>query len=290
MQTSAVFGTLTDMIVDGKAIAEDIRRRLMTEAKNRGRLLTLGVIALEHSPEAQQYLAIKKKFGQSIRVNVEVITLPALHEDDEHLFHEIIHASKHFDGIVLQLPLPRKFNTEQVLSLFPLPLDVDVIGATAYKQFEEDALPFLPPVVGAFVEILHQQKYILGGKNVVVVGAGRLVGAPAAVWARQLGANVTTANSTTVDLASLTRSADVIILGAGSPGLLKADMVKQGVIVLDAGTSEDGGVVRGDADPAVAEKASVFTPTPGGVGPIAVAKLFENLLVLDALKHKQPLV
>jgi methylenetetrahydrofolate dehydrogenase (NADP+)/methenyltetrahydrofolate cyclohydrolase len=101
-----------------------------------------------------------------------------------------------------------------------------------------------------------------------------------------MGANVTVTNRSTVDLASHTREADVIILGAGSPGLLTPDMVKQGAIVLDAGTSEEGGVVKGDANPAVAEKASLFTPTPGGIGPITVAKLFENLLVLDALKHK----
>jgi methylenetetrahydrofolate dehydrogenase (NADP+)/methenyltetrahydrofolate cyclohydrolase len=273
------------MLIDGKLIAEDLRRDLAARVKKTGRRLTLGVVAIDHSAATRQFLNIKQKFGQSIGVTVNVLSLPPFQENTEHLLALILHAAKSCDGLILQLPLPGTFDTGQALSLFPLPLDVDVIGATAYRQFEEGTLPFFPPVIAAFAEVLHRHHYTLAGKEVVVVGEGRLVGAPAAVWARRMGGNVTVANRSTGDLAALTRNADVVILGAGSPGLLTPDMVKQGVIVLDAGTSEEGGVVKGDADPAVGTIAALFTPTPGGVGPLTVAKVFENLLILDGIKH-----
>ena len=278
------------MLVDGKSIAEDIRARLLEEVKHIANPLKLGVIALEHTAETRQFLNIKQRFGQSIHVDVSLISLPRLHEDTEHLLAEIIHAPHTYDGLILQLPIPHTYDAAQALGLFPLSVDVDVLGTIAYGQFEEHNLPFLPPVVGAFAEILNRYQYGLAGRNVVVVGEGRLVGAPAAIWARYLGAHVTVLNRATQDIASYTQTADIIILGAGSPGLLTPDMVKQGVIVLDAGTSEEGGVVKGDADPAVAEKAALFTPTPGGVGPVTVAKVFENLLTLYHLKHKKPSV
>ncbi len=98
---------------------------------------------------------------------------------------------------------------------------------------------------------------------------------------------MTTLNSSTGDLAEHTREADVLVLGAGSPGLITPDMVKDGVIILDAGTGESEGVLKGDADPACAAKARIFTPTPGGLGPVTVAKVFENLLTLVNLKAKR---
>lgn len=277
------------MIIDGKIITEDIRRRLMTKTKQRGAQLSLGVISLEPTPETRKFLRIKERFASSISVEMTHIELPKATTGTEQVLHEVLHAAKKYDGLVLQLPLPGRIDLDQVLSLFPLPLDVDVLGVMAYRQFKEGMLPFLPPVIGAFAEVLNLHDVVLAGKQVVIVGEGRLVGAPAAVWARRLGAFVTVVTHKSEDVDVLMRTADVIILGAGSPRMLTPSMVKDGVVILDAGTSEVGGVLYGDADPAVADKASLFTPTPGGIGPITVAKLFENLIMLDALKHEHPI-
>ena len=118
------------------------------------------------------------------------------------------------------------------------------------------------------------------GKRVVIFGAGRLVGAPARTYAERKGARVVVCDQDTEDVITHTLAADIIILGVGKPNLLTKDMVKDGVVVFDAGASEDGGVLVGDAAPDVAEKAALFTPVPGGIGPITVAVLFRNLLIL----------
>jgi methylenetetrahydrofolate dehydrogenase (NADP+)/methenyltetrahydrofolate cyclohydrolase len=135
--------------------------------------------------------------------------------------------------------------------------------------------------------VLHRHGYALAGRNVLVIGEGHLVGEPAAIWAAQLGANVTTVNASTVDMRDKLLTADVIISGAGVPGLVTPDMVKDGVILLDAGTSESEGVLKGDIDPLCADKAALYTPTPGGIGPITVAKVFENLVILAELKARR---
>ena len=275
------------MIIEGKQVANDIRQRIHEQTRRGEHRLALGVVVVHQNFTMNTFVDVKKRFGESVNVSVNVINVPPHSQKTEELLHVLLRASRENDGLVLQLPLPRNYALDEVLNLFPLSHDVDVIGATAYQQFEEGRLPFLPPVVAAFAELLERYQVVLAGKKVVVVGEGRLVGAPAAIWARRLGALVTVANSQTVDLGALTRDADVVILGAGVPGLLTPDMVKQDVIVFDAGTSEVEGSLQGDAAPEVAEKASLFTPTPGGIGPITVAKLFENLLVLNNLKRRQ---
>ena len=275
------------MVIDGKQIASDIKRRIVARTRTGEHRLSLGVIVVHQNFTMNSFVDIKRRFGEEVNVRVDVLNVPAHSQNSEELLHTLLQASRNHDGLLLQLPLPRQYSLEEVLNLFPLSHDVDVLGVTAYQQFEEGHLPFLPPVIGAFAEILERYELVLAGKKVVVVGEGRLVGAPAAIWAKRLGALVQVANRETTDLGALTREADVVILGAGSPGILKPDMVKNGVVVFDAGTSEVEGALKGDADPAVAEKASLFTPTPGGIGPITVAKLFENLIVLDELKQRQ---
>lgn len=116
------------------------------------------------------------------------------------------------------------------------------------------------------------------GKKATVVGSGRLVGAPAARLLRELGAEVQVLEKG--DSLDVLKDADIIVLGAGEPGLVKPEHLKEGVVLIDAGTSESNGKVAGDADPACAEKAALFTPVPGGVGPIAVAMIFKNLFAL----------
>ncbi len=136
----------------------------------------------------------------------------------------------------------------------------------------------LSPVVGAIKEILKLHEVPVFEKHVVVVGSGKLVGRPVAAWFMEQGSSVSIVTRDTSDIVFYTKNADIIVLGAGSPRMLTPDMIKEGVVILDAGTSEDGGVLAGDADPACAEKASLFTPVPGGVGPITVAVLLRNVV------------
>jgi methylenetetrahydrofolate dehydrogenase (NADP+)/methenyltetrahydrofolate cyclohydrolase len=138
----------------------------------------------------------------------------------------------------------------------------------------------MPPVAAAMKTILERAGIAVKGLRAAVVGNGWLVGEPCAAWLAQQGAAVTVLTRDSADFTSALAAADIIVSGAGSPGLIKPGMVKQGVVIIDAGTSESNGAIVGDADPACADIASVFTPVPGGVGPVAVACLFQNAITL----------
>lgn len=275
------------MRIDGALIARELMHDLQERVRTCKRAPSLGVIIAHDSPEIRRFVERKIAFGKAIGVPVHVQTLGALERTNERLLQHLLHATHEHDGIIVQLPLGAHFDQNMLQQLFPLSHDVDVIGDTALEQFKEGTLPFSPPVVGAMAEVLERQGITLAGLHVLVVGEGRLVGAPAAMWAKRAGAFVVVANRKTTDLALKARTADVIILGAGSPCLLTPEMLKEGTVVLDAGTSESEGVLRGDADPACEARARVFTPTPGGIGPITVAKVFENLLTLSEIKKKR---
>jgi methylenetetrahydrofolate dehydrogenase (NADP+)/methenyltetrahydrofolate cyclohydrolase len=162
-----------------------------------------------------------------------------------------------------------------VLKVIPEGCDVDAV------HYDGTLSGVLPPVVGAISEVSLRHNVVFSGQRVVIVGKGRLVGAPAELWCSQQGADVTVVTEETANAADIIRNASILILGAGKPSLVTPDMIKEGVILFDAGTSEDGGVLRGDADPLYAQKAALFTPVPGGIGPITVAVLLRNLVTLS---------
>lgn len=260
-------------LVAGKKIAEDIS---LTVALSVGELTTplrLAVITCDPNFETKKYLALKKEKAHNLGIDLEVVELKAT-ATTEDVLKAIEVAAKAYAGIIVQLPLPSTIDTNQVIAAIPVTHDVDAFG------YESGKVAILPPVVGAIAEIskLHQLDW--QGKRVVIFGSGRLVGAPAACYAKQQGALVKVITETTPDAAAVAQ-ADIIILGVGKPGLLVPEAVKDGVVVFDAGASEDGGLLAGDADPKVALKASLFTPVPGGIGPITVALLFRNLLELS---------
>lgn len=276
------------MQVDGNKIARDIADGIRTRVQACTRRPTLGVVVAEETKAIRSFVERKVRFGADIGIEVGVEVLdPHKRHTTQDLLQVILRSTRTYSGIVLQLPVPGGFELESLLSIFPLSHDVDVLGVTAYQQFKEHKLPFEPPVVAAMAEILHREGVRLAGMRVLVIGEGRLVGAPAAVWAEYLGAVVKVVDESTSDISAWITGADLIVCGAGVPGMVRPEMVKEGVIILDAGTSEQGGVLRGDADPACAEKARIFTPTPGGIGPITVAKVFENLLTLAEIKERR---
>lgn len=275
------------MIIDGKQIQYELKNMLSEQVRAHGKRITLAVIITHETLAIRKFVELKQRFGHDIGVAVEPIVLGTMDMKTEKLLQLLLHTTRTADGIVLQLPLYPKLELAPILKLFPLSHDVDVLGETGFQQFKERTLPFKPPVVAAFEEVLARTHVMLSGKKVLVVGEGHLVGEPAAIWAEHLGARVTTVNAATPDIGVHSADADVIISGAGSPGLIQPNMIKDGVVLLDAGTSEVEGVLAGDIDPACAEKALIYTPTPGGIGPITIAKLFENLMTLVRLKAHQ---
>ena len=267
------------MIVDGRKIAEDI----LTEVANSATAAItvpdatsprLTIITASPNFETQKYLALKKKKAAAVGVHTNVIELLPDCTTDE-VKKTVAVAAEKSDGIVVQLPLPEQIDTNAVLAVIPTTHDVDAI------HYDGEGT-VLPPVIGAIAEIASRHDVSFAGKQVVIIGAGRLVGAPALLWTHEQGAQVTmiTKETAAVESATAIAAADIIISGAGHPKLLQPEHIKDGVIIFDAGTSEDGGALAGDADPACADKAALFTPVPGGIGPITIAVLLRNLIAL----------
>jgi len=247
------------MIIDGKKIAEEIISALEKERLNFGEL-SLAVISEGEDAATESFIKIKSRVAARLNVEVRRYTPAQISEALE------------CDGIIVQLPIP---NAAELLAQIPAEKDVDAIT-------EEEKI-VRAPVAEAVSEIFVRNDIAAAGKKAVVIGAGKLVGAPVAELLNHLGAEVSVITKNEGNLFDL-KDADIIVSGAGEPGLIKPDMLKAGVILIDAGTSEASGRLAGDADPACAEVASIFTPVPGGIGPMAVAMIFKNLFTLAKRK------
>ncbi len=265
------------MIIDGRALACAIVSDLRKETAAMAGLPLLTVFTCAPNFETKKFLDLKTKRAAEAGISVSVIELPPNVTLAQ--VNTAINQSRTIsDGIIIQFPFPH-LTTKDLIDLLPTELDVDV------TNYDGQAEGLLPPVVGAIAEISQAHTIDWAGKSVVVVGNGRLVGAPAAAYAATRGATVTVVTKDSNNL-SVTHDADIIILGAGSPGLLTPEMVKDGAVVFDAGTSEEGGMLVGDAHPLVATKAGLFTPVPGGIGPLTIAILLKNVLYLAKLHRK----
>lgn len=268
------------MTIDGKAIARDILREVENMVSHRNVKPHVTVFTSTPNLETRTFLAIKKREAERVGIGMNVIEFPETITTDE-VIQSLRYAEMQTDGIVVQLPFPPPIAIDRVLAAVPPACDVD---AFSYEKTGEGVLP---PVVGAIDEIARRHGVPFVGARVVVVGDGKLVGRPAAVWARRMGAQVTVVTKETEDRAGIFAAADILILGAGSPHMVTPEMVRDGVAIFDAGTSEAGGVIVGDAHPDCAFKASLFTPVPNGIGPITVAVLLRNVVLLAEGKRSR---
>jgi methylenetetrahydrofolate dehydrogenase (NADP+)/methenyltetrahydrofolate cyclohydrolase len=275
------------IVVDGSKISRTLGYQYKVEGKDAfvytdgryesvvppqmSRPLTLGFVRSGTDLVAKKYVNMKSKTAREIGVNVIEIAL----EDGattEDAMHAVAELSQKADGILVQMPLSKRIDAARVIASIPTEKDVDVMNGS--KNI------ILAPVPAAIREIFERMGVVVAGKHVAVIGAGKLVGQPTAEWLQKEGAVVSISTRESTHVADTTKNADIIVLGAGKVGILTPDMVKEGVVIIDAGTTEAEGEVRGDADPTCAEKASIFTPVPGGVGPVSVAMIFKNLATL----------
>jgi len=259
------------MIVDGLAIAEDMYVGLAPFFA--GRQARLGLLVVGVDAVIGSFVRIKTRGAQRLGIETVRIDLPG-NATTEDVVDRTQKLANETDAIIVQLPLPDAVDVNAALSSIPPGKDVDALNPRhSIERFVE------APVALAVVEILERAKVDIAGKRAVVVGAGRLVGAPTASLLKKYGADVSMFTLEQGSIEDL-KGADIVVLGAGKPGFIKPEHLKKGVALIDAGASEQAGKIRGDADPACAEVASVFSPVPGGVGPVAVAMIFRNLKTL----------
>jgi methylenetetrahydrofolate dehydrogenase (NADP+)/methenyltetrahydrofolate cyclohydrolase len=267
------------MIINGKQISLEIQAALKKDILKLSRPPRLDIVYAGDDPVIENFLKIKMRLGKEIGAKTMVHLFTELVEEDTLIaVIKKIAANKRSDGIIVQLPLPKKLNSQKVLNAVPAEKDTDVLSDAAFDFFVKNDDANIPPVAGAFMEILKRNKIEVKGKKVAIMGRGKLVGKPFKVCMQKAGAEIIELNSTTKDPEQYLLTADIIATGIGKPHFIKPEMLKENAILLDGGTSEKNGKVVGDADPSCAEKSAIFTPVPGGIGPITVALLFRNLL------------
>ena len=269
------------MLVDGRKIAEEIREELAGSFSKPSSddfyPPALSIFWVGDELAMAKFISAKSRFAEAIGVEIHLNNIKKEEAVTQKIIEAIVEAkSDHFvRGVVVQLPLPKDIDTEKVLQAIPKELDVDALGPSPLVE---------APVAAAVAEILKRVGLSVRGRKVLVIGQGRLVGRPVAEMFRCQGANVRIADINTKDLSSLTLDSEIIVSGVGVPGLVRPEMVREGVVLIDAETSESASKLVGDIDPACAFKAALFTPTPGGLGPVTVAMLFQNLLKLIELQ------
>jgi methylenetetrahydrofolate dehydrogenase (NADP+) / methenyltetrahydrofolate cyclohydrolase len=259
------------MLLLSKNIVEEIKERQSREAEDvRARLRVtpkLAIIVTTDDPVIGTYVRMKKKYGADLGIDVDIhrveqSTVPGLLKK--------LNVDPKVNGIIVQLPLERPDETDEITAIVAPEKDVDALGS---QEFFEPATPM------AILLLLSGYGIDLPGKKVVLVGRGKLVGAPLERMLKRDGIDVEVATRTKGNLDAEAPKADVIITATGVPAVLKPEMVKPGAVVVDAGVASEGGKTVGDVAPEMFDRDDIsVTPTKGGVGPLTVCALFENVL------------
>ena len=275
-------------IIDGKVLAEKVKTRTAAEAEGLKRRPGLAVILVGDDPASRVYVTGKEKdcaqcgflsFEHKLEASTTQEELMALVERLNH--------DDAVDGILCQLPLPRHLDEEAVLNAIDPDKDVDCFHPVNVGRLSIGAPVFLPCTPAGVMEMRKEYGISPAGKRCVMLGRSNIVGKPMAMLLTQADGTVTICHSRTPDLAAITRQADILVSAVGRVGLVTADMVKDGAVVIDVAMNRnDAGKLCGDVDfAAVAEKASYITPVPGGVGPMTRAMLMANILTA-ARRHE----
>lgn len=249
--------------------------------KARGVQPGLAVVLVGDDPASQIYVRNKERAAIEAGIYSEVHRLSA-HADEAVVlkFIEDLNADPRIHGILVQLPLPPHIDEDKVIELISPAKDVDGFHPYNVGRMAIGEGGFQPCTPQGVMKLFEREGIEVSGKHAVVVGRSNIVGKPMALLLINAGATVTVCNSRTKDLAAITRQADILVVAVGRAGLVKADMVKPGVVVVDVGMNRlPNGKLTGDVEfAAVAEKAAYLTPVPGGVGPMTITMLLANTL------------
>ena len=266
------------MIADGKLVATELKEKIIAKLATSGtKQVCFVIFGNDHG--SRQFISMKCRFAESLSISTKVFEY-----SDKTTFEEIVGIVKDIvnlncNGIVIQLPLPVGFPVQEILNLVPIELDIDVLSDKAKEAYKNGLSDKIPPVSRAVLEILNFYNIKLEEKEILIIGSGKLVGEPVASMfkLKNISFNVIDKNTEKDLQKKLISSADIIISGAGDSYFIKPEMIKTGVVIIDAGTSEQSGKIVGDVDPQCALKASLLTPVPNGVGPVTLASLFLNI-------------
>lgn len=276
------------ILVDGRKIARKIVDELKKEVQKNKLTGTLAIIVVGGNEATKSFLGQKVKIGEELGFGTKIFEFSEnINEEDFRAKVREICSNDDYQGVIIQLPLPVRFNTQVALDLVPSDKDVDVLGDRISQQR-------VSPIVCAVLSILHEYDIDFKGKTIAVIGKGRLVGQHLIKWFSDQSVKLITIDSQTQNPQEFSSQADIVISGIGKPCFIDAPWIKQGAVVIDAGTSESespstelgANKIVGDVDvDSIKNKASLVTPVPGGVGPITVACVWKNFV--EILKKKK---
>ena len=270
-------------VVDGRNIASE----MLDNAKHKisllqevGKIPYIEIILVGEDQESERYVGMKLKKIKEVGADGQIRKIEEdVSNDDLMKIIDGLNSDDKVNGILIQLPLPDVFETEKILSRIALEKDVDALNPITLRKIDNGEESYFPAGVGAVLEIFERYKIGIKGKNIMVIGISDLLGRPLSSILKNRGGDVRKIDVgnhlTFEDLVA----SDIIVTEISKPEWLKADMVKEGVVIIDAANNYIDGKVIGDVDfNQVSRKASVITPVPGGVGPILIASLIENLV------------
>jgi methylenetetrahydrofolate dehydrogenase (NADP+)/methenyltetrahydrofolate cyclohydrolase len=284
------------VLIDGKATANQIKNEIAEEVKaiqSKGeRAPHLAAVLVGNDGASLTYVGSKVRSCEKVGFDSSLIRLPEETTEAE-LLAKIAELNQDdtLDGYIVQLPLPKHIDEEKVLLAIDPKKDVDGFHPSNFGRMALELETFIPATPFGIMQLIERYDIDTQGKHVVVIGRSHIVGRPISILMSQKGAygnaTVTVAHSRTKDLKALTQQADIIVSALGVPGFVTADMVKEGVVIIDVGITrvedasmEKGYYITGDVDfDSVAQKASFITPVPGGVGPMTIAMLLKNTLL-----------
>ena len=276
-------------LIDGRKQTNDIKEKLKKEIstlKEQGVIPGLAIILVGHDPASEIY--VKNKIKTCDELGICTLLYRFMEESSE---KEIIAQIKDLneddgiDGILIQSPLPAIFNEDKIISYVDPKKDVDGFGINNLGALLSNNELIIAATPLGILKMLENESVSLEGKNVVVVGASRIVGRPMATLLLNRGATVTICHNKTKNLKGITSNADILIVAIGQAKFITSDFVKEGAVVIDVGINRIDNHLYGDVDfDSVSKKASLITPVPGGVGPMTIVMLLSN--VVDVAKRR----
>ena len=277
-------------VLEGKIPANEITENLKKEIKNLkndGINPTLCVIEVGDDPASKIYLRVKRNLAKKVGINEVGLHFPADTSQAE-LLGKIkeLNQDPNINGIMVQLPVPPQINPRAIFETIAPEKDADGFSPLNLGRLWEGQSDIIPATVRSILTLIDYYGIKMAGKNTVIIGRSVIVGKPLAAVLLERDATVTIAHSKTKNLADLTRNADVIISDVGKAHLVTEDMVKDGAVLIDVGMNRENGKLMGDVDfDTVAPKAESITPVPGGVGPLTVASLMKQAVILTRKQH-----
>lgn len=289
-------------ILDGKKVSEDIKNEIAAEVQkmkdNSEKVPHLAAIIVGNDGASLTYVGSKVKACERVGFESTLIKLPSTTSETE-LLKKIneLNQNDDIDGFIVQLPLPKQIDTQQIINAIDPSKDVDGFHPENFGKMALDMSTFIPATPFGILELLERYNVDTEGKHTVVIGRSHIVGRPMSILMGRKGfpgnSTVTLTHSHTKNINQITSQADIIITALGVPNYLKAEMIKDDAVIIDVGitrvideSTEKGYRITGDVDfENVSKKASFITPVPGGVGPMTIAMLLKNTLLAREQKR-----